>query len=488
VSAISGLTFEKQNNIVRVSHGKSGKQSEIQFTRRWEALFLELLMHRGKSLKNPSLSYEDFMDEAAKAGQSTNLNRAQMARILDSLYGGFDSINAGYWFRGQFQFPPRKRTVGPWTWKEAAAFERRKSDHRSVSIAPNVKFNTRHVPRLTTKNDSAAIRALLEDFLVVDTCAFDGDFLEAASHIEHLKWKHASLTAQALVHVRRVRMLTLAGALDDATLAIKSLSNNYSKLPPVQSKWLIEHIQTLTLRIEYARNPVSSSPHIINALLQMQFDQNQVADPLLAGARANLLSLTYRREMERHGQARHPAIAKKFFARSLNALSTAITCYLSAMAYEDVQRCCVNSAYLYQKAFNLKLTSSVDETLGWYQAAFAWNNKFNLSENSAWEYIMLGELYLDETKVRERLGTGKVRLLWHGKSPQSAEFYSDAVNVAKRLGDPLQYLHTVLNALRFNTAFGSKDIAAKNLRQFRLLAKQHPEQVETLKTEGYTLP
>jgi hypothetical protein len=453
---------------------------------------LEKLISQSISLSKTPLDLEAFNKAVKELGQKTPLNRMQMSRIIESIFKGFNSIGRGPWAKSRLKFNQREKTVGPWRWAETNQAVRAAHQTSASAAFPSAGFPTptltRYIPKLTKESSGKAIRLMLATFLEADSLAFDGDYSQAIDVFESRELTAASAATKSLIAIRKARWLILSGQLDAAEALLIRTELIASKMPIEQSQWVRLHARNLLLRTQYVRNPVLNSANIIKELTGLKRAPSIAPDPLLAGARANLLSLAQRRRMESFKRAQDRLKAKKHYTRAIDSLSTAILCNLAANSYELVQMCCVNMAYLQQKALEMKLISSIDEVFAWYAIAFAWNNKFNLSENSTWEFIMVGELFLRETRAQERFALTATKLHWQGLRPDQSKFYRAALNNAHRQSEPDQIIHALLNAYLFEEKFGSATLAKTYASQWAEFCIQHPRQLEALKMQGYKLP
>jgi tetratricopeptide (TPR) repeat protein len=482
-----------EENFVEVT--APGLSETIQFSHRWEACFLELLIKQSVSTVAKPLDLVAFNKAVAGLGQKTALNRMHLSRLIESIFKGFHAIGRGQWVKSRLKFGHREKTVGPWRWVETNQAVRAASTHNTAhNTTPNAgtPFTTptlqRHIPKLTRECSGKAIRLMLATFLEADSLGFDGDYSQAIDVFESRDLSTASAATRSMIALRKARWLILSGQLDSAEKLLADTELLASKMPIEQGQWVRLHAKNLALRAQYVRNPVLSSASIIKELTSLKRAPSIAPDPLLAGARANLLSLAQRRRMEGYKRQQDRLKAKKHYIRAIDSLSTALLCNLAANSYELVQMCCVNMAYLQQKALGMKLISSVDEVFAWYAIAFAWNNKFNLSENSTWEFIMVGELFLHENKAQERFALAATKLHWQGLRPDQAKFYRAALNNAHRQGEPDQIMHALLNAYLFEEKFGSANAAKSYASQWAEFCGTHTRQLEALKMQGYKLP
>jgi hypothetical protein len=472
----------------------TGLTESIQFSHRWEACFLEKLISQSTSPSKTLLDLEAFNKTVKELGQKTPLNRMQMSRIIESIFKGFNAIGRGPWVKSRLKFSQREKTVGPWRWVETNRAVQVAYETSAAALSPSGAFPiqtptpSRYIPKLTNESSGKAIRLMLATFLEADSLAFDGDYSQAIDVFENRELAAASAATKSLIAIRKARWLILSGQLDSAEALLIRTELLASKMPIEQSQWVRLHARNLLLRAQYVRNPVLNSAQIIKELTGLKRAPSIAPDPLLAGARANLLSLAQRRRMESFKRAQDRLKAKKHYIRAIDSLSTAILCNLAANSYELVQMCCVNMAYLQQKALAMKLISSIDEVFAWYAIAFAWNNKFNLSENSTWEFIMVGELFLQETRAQERFALTATKLHWQGLRPDQSKFYRAALNNAHRQSEPDQIIHALLNAYLFEDKFGSSSLAKTYASQWAEFCIQNPRQLETLKMQGYKLP
>jgi tetratricopeptide (TPR) repeat protein len=478
----------EENSVELTAPGFSEK---IQFSHRWEACFLDLLMAQSLSQSKKPLDLETFNKAVAALGQKTLVNRMQISRILASIVSGFQAIGRGPWVRARLKFSQREKTVGPWRWVETNQSVQAAQVAQGANTV-GVPFVTvtlkRNIPKLTKECSGKLIRLMLANFLEADSLAFDGDYYQAIDVFDSRNLTSASGATKSMIAIRKARWFILTGQLDAAEALLMHTELISSKMPIEQSQWVRLHARNLLLRTQYVRNPVLSSPGIIKELTSLKRAPSIAPDPLLAAARANLLSLAHRRRMESYKRNQDRLKAKKHFIRAMDSLSTALLCNLAANSYELVQMCCVNMAYLQQKALAMRVISSIDEVFAWYAIAFAWNNKFNLSENSTWEFIMVGELFLLEPRAQERFAITAAKLHWQGLRPDQSKFYRAALSNAQRQSEPDQIIHALFIAYTFEERFGSASLAKTYAAQWAEFCAQNPRQLESLKTQGYKLP
>lgn len=478
------MTLDLDANLLTLI-GPDSRQS-IQFSRRWECLLIDLLYRSALLPNQVPVDIKTFSVAAAARGQKTPVTRMQMSRLITSIFQGFDSIGQSQWIKRHFKFRQREKTVGPWRWQtdKLALIEPIENSNSNLNRLSLSKIT----PRLTIESQSKQIRTALLWFLNSDALAFDGEYDQALELLEQADLYGLSDSAIHLLELRRARWLLLSGQLDEAQSTLQSGLKSATKLSRPQQVWFQFHAEILLLKVRYAQNPAANARMIERALTAQPRSAMQPSDPLALAAQANLLSLVQRRRMESLNRTQERQLARKYWYRAMDSLSTALIGNLAGQSYELVQSCSVNMAYLQQTALEMKLTTSIDEVFNWYACAFSWNNKFNLSENSVWEYIMLAEFYLFEPKVQERFQAKESQLHWQGVRPDKPEFYSSALKNARRLGAPDQIILTLLNGYTFESRFGSRKAAKTYANQLTAVCREHPDHLKALILQGYELP
>lgn len=464
----------------------SDSRQSIQFSRRWECLLIDLIYRSALLPNQAAVDIKSFSVAAATRGQKTPVTRMQMSRLISSIFQGFDSIGQSQWIKRHFKFRQREKTVGPWYWQldELALIEPNEPSASKLNRFALSKIK----PRLTVESQSKQIRTALLWFLNSDALAFDGEYDQALERLEQADLSGLSDSAIYLLELRRASWLLLSGQLDEAESTLQSSLKTATKLSRPQQVWFQFHAEILLLRVRYAQNPSGNARMIESALTAKPRAALQPSDALALAAQSNLLSLVQRRRMESLYRPQERQLAKKYWYRAMDSLSTALIGNLAVQSYELVQRCSVNMAYLQQKALEMKLTTSIDEVFNWYACAFSWNNKFNLSENSCWEYIMLAEFYLLEPKVQERFQAKEGPLHWQGVRPDKSDFYISALKNARHLGAPDQIILALLNGYIFESRFGSSKSAKTYANQWTAMCREHPDHLKALILQGYELP
>lgn len=211
--------------------------------------------------------------------------------------------------------------------------------------------------------------------------------------------------------------------------------------------------------------------------------------------RLNLLMLCERRQLEQdpgvNGSDLHKA-ALRMVQHGHAALYLAI----SASWMERAQNVVANLAYAHQSVAKRykQAGDSASEGLHlqlavqWYTMALSYFTRFDVPENSAHEYIFLGELWQSSQRARDMFELASRGMPWLQHRPDQPSYYQHASSVAKKIKDPKQIAYCGLMQWTFGQNAPHRDSMALGLKTLRDVLAAHPDLVEVLSEEGYQLP
>ena len=251
------------------------------------------------------------------------------------------------------------------------------------------------------------------------------------------------------------------------------------------------HLQAVLLRCDYAQNPQQHYARVAQALRPLaQAWSNAPAevDAASLGERLNLLCLCERRAAECGPRGSDDDSTDARMTRLLEAAHGALFCYLLVQNHEKAQYVCANLAYAHQRI--AAKGSPVDWRLAveWHALSFGFSEGFQQSENSAWEFIYLGELWLASAEARAAFHRAELRAAWRNYDPSTLDFYVAACALADSLNDPRQQAYAWLNRYRFakHLRLRVEREAARVVLATHLA--QHPLIRQLIVEEGYQLP
>lgn len=301
------------------------------------------------------------------------------------------------------------------------------------------------------------------------------------------RWQGESGELRALRLLRRADTQITLGRHAAARV---SLAQAASAVRGLHAEVLMQpHLQAVQLRCDYAENPQQHHTRVARALRPLAQAWSLApagVDAAALGDRLNLLCLCERRAVEAVIKAPHGR--QPDLGRLLAAAHGALFCFLLVQNHEKTQSVCANLAYAHQCMAAAGRPEHWQLALEWHTLSFGFSEGFQQSENSAWELIFLGELWLASPEARSAFASARLRAAWRDHDPSTLAFYVAACAIAEGLNDPRQTAYAWLNRLRFATDAGLA--AERRLARASLdghLAR-HPPIRALLVAEGYELP
>ena len=471
------LEIDSAQNLLRID-GQAAAGSH-----RWEAALLALLVQ-------PDSTEARWLDAAGldaalqAQGQRQPLNRKQVSRLFNSLEAMFLSASGGAHFSNRLRHAPRARTVGPWLWQRQA------DDQVLLHALPASALPTQVngvLPQLAADGMLATSAALCRSVLRVQGMFHDGflagarDALDeapawAGASDELMAW-HASRLAEALWKQR-----------DFARAAeVIGLAERWVAQPGPAAMFLGDTVRLLRLRMQYVVDPMAAPTAVLAPLRPMLLHGKQV-DRLAFGLGHNLAMLCHRRWLEDAGRDAIDADYQSHRAEALAHGFAALFCFATAELPAYAQSACVNLGYLLSRVAAQRTDATLEAALAWYALAQAWHNRFDLVDDTAWEYIFLGDLVLYRPHGLSAFKRFSQNIEWEGTRPDVIEFYDKALIRAREIGDPRQIAHTALNMMHFARAKNLHDAAAAAAAELAGVFGAHPDLRTLLNAEGYPLP
>ncbi len=488
---------------------------EIEGRHRYEAVFLALLVQQGATSLKSGLTAAKLHHALTSLGQERALNRSQLLRLIDSVESTLSSLNVS---RSTISHPARKRSIGPWWWA------------REASITINVIDGARLVAMLQAKplppltfgfaksGSLADTRALLWVCFNADAFAWDGAFTDVVDGLSDKEiWSLVTPEFSAQLHMRAARAQKTLRNFSVAAEHIKKTEQLCAKQPLLKA--LFEgRIAWLRARMRYNESPVENANAVYaetSALIAMLtgLEQSNTAGrrpALEANTLAlsfNLRALAARRAIEALPNDTQNAQRMKAITACLDDCFSSLYFALTTLELELTQNIIANIAYILQRIAEKGLLSELakdpaEEVFQWYRLAFAWHHRFHLADNTAWEYIFLGEYWLlDPERVRRgkkaiasksaALGSAPRhpgQFVWHGHHPGEQNFYVHALARALEICDPRQIAYAALNLHRYSEIMDEAPLRANAIAALKTVKKKHPEVLVMMAQEGYTMP
>ena len=454
-------------------------------------------MVRGKNFAvDTAISADSIQQAIIAAGQPQGLNRAQLGRLIDSLGATLLLISQHNQISVSLAYAPRKKTVGPW-WLETSASIKWAVDSAVESAVPTVALKSDFRISLSREKLSFSSWEIALRFANAEGFVWSGLFDDAIEALSEKLPRGASREAVASWNIKRAR--TLQGqrefklATDIVRQVLKAAQMKPARLEQSQS-W-VGYAKTLLMRIEYAQDPVRNAPKILQRMLANDNPASNTLSLSNLGVQLNLAGLCMRRDAE--SKVKHMAnqtadvdvsVAFESFNEAVRLFGSAYLCYITENNFELAQQCCANAAFAIQRSIALGVTDAYYDVFGWYMLSGTLQNKFSLADNSAQEFIFIGDFWLYTSRSRAAFEEFRKRFNWQGYSPNTEEFYRTALATAERIGDPLQALNCALNLYWFLNHKGTKAAVNLAMHYFADLVDLYPQEYSLLIRDGYEMP
>lgn len=396
-----------------------------QFSRRWEARLLALLLQAAK-LSQP-LGVTSIQQSLQLHGQLQPLNRTQLKRLFSNLV---DYLSVIPGLPLQVTTDPRKHTVGPWrmVFKTAVTF--------AVDNAPDAPLSH---PLLLTEPCIDTLHQLVTHILISDAFAAHGDYRSALASLQPAYNQALTPEGQCLLWLREAMWQKRLGSFDTA----RALTHRALATPTPADPGLQTHATFFLHRITYDEAPACGMDRMLEALTE--------APPVLSAdwrTQAewhNLRALLARRQLQtQHKQGattRSADTAAAINQLALRHLESAIYHGAWQRDWDRLQAYVANYAFHLQTLYGLGISGSpsVQQIFGWHRLALAYSAKLDAAKDSAWEYIFLGSFWLDHHAelATQRISDPLAQEV-DGHSPDNEAFYIHAITQLRRCADARQ--------------------------------------------------
>ena len=384
---------------------------------------------------------------------------------------------------------PRHETVGPWSLRTAAHEQWESTGEPSLSTAPEPAVAAS--PRLNDSPCAKAVLAILSAVCVADDFAHQGHYLDAADYLaERMPGLSLSTEAVALLLLRRSRWLRRGGRLQDAAGALGRAAAMARKAPPSVRADLVAEAQVQRARLAYDTDPITTSSRIRFARLHEHVDA--AGSTQLRWECANLQAQAARRKLQHLlARARPPAQqvqqVQELLDEADHSFAAAFYWLASAADAYHLQAVLVNYAYhlqwLVRNQLHGREAATIDDVVEAWRLCQTIVERFDLPEDSAWDYIMLADLWLGDAQARHLLRSD-ARLWPRDRSPARPDFYVRGVELAHKMGNPRQKILALDRYAAFMREYGNATLAAQAKSDRDQLLMQHGSLASLLLREG----
>lgn len=502
-TAILSLTLYPQHNKVHFaatedSNSKSAGAGDTiyQFKHRWECHVLSLLWLEGQvghALKDTVLQ-----QSLRQKGQAKDLNRAQLRRLFAAL-NEFLSQLPGQPLR--LQTAPRQATVGPWALVCTAPV--RFHDAEAKPPAQTGPALWPYPLLLKPKNADQdglettcvdTLHQLLSLLLIADAFSVNGDYAEAIDTLQAVYRLPLTAEAACLVWLREAMWQKRLGRFDSARHLAGQVLANPPPLDPAQ----LSNARFWLQRIDYDESPAENHASLWHRVTPP--DAMQGADGRVLPDWHNLRALLARRRLldlpQAHARAQAGEVGPDSPAAlhecALNHFQSALYWLLQQRDWDRLLAYVANTGFHLQCVLPLGL-ATVSQVFDWQRLCLTYGDKFNLAQDSGWEFIFLGEFWLDNHAELAAPLTHTV----DDANPSQQAFYTQALDKLKKCADPRQLVIMWILYGRFvachllpptptQVQSAARVALGKTIQNaIAALLDEHPKLLKALQEEGY---
>jgi hypothetical protein len=375
--------------------------------------------------------------------------------------------------------PPRSATVGPWHVGYQAPV--------TFSVV-GVASTTWNHPLLMQSPCIDELHATVTDLLISDAFAVHGDYRSAIEALKPIDSRPITVEARCMVWLREAMWQKRLGYFD----AARALAQRVVAMPTPTDPGLHGYANFFLQRIDYDESPASTAGvlwHTVTALPPVLG-----ADWRIQAEWHNLRALvTRRRQLTLQQSADSTETPAVLHALALRHFESAIYLGLWQRDWDRLQAYVANLAFHLQCVYGHHFDGApnVQQVFNWHRLTLAYAAKLDAARDSAWEYIFLGNFWLDHHATLA--GIQRVDPLAQeveGSNPASETFYQQAIDRLRVCGDARQIAIGWTQYLRFahhHMQGSAQRIALRKAtgELLTLLTGQPKTIVQELHAEGY---
>lgn len=444
---------------------------------KWAAAMLALLIEqglRGRALDGPTL-----LEDCVRRGEAVKPDRTGIRRALLAIRTALDALGAGLGAR--IECPARAATVGPWLLRiEPGEVWRVQGDAAHSARA-------KALPQLADaggqmSNPMAAYQ-VASALAVADSLVGRGSYAEAADLLrEQIRTLPLSAEARWLWQFRWIRAANRSGQAEAARALVGQLDR--AALAPMGrvGQHFAAHLKFTEQWMHYTQHPDTVAHGLdLDALVQ-------TIDPApptqLYALACNLQALALRRQLLRKIKDRAaPSLVQTGIQEAHLAFGAA---YFWASLGDDhyhQQAFAVNYARFLHDLVRSQLTDNPQPALAWFRLAHTLVDRFDLPQDSAWDFIMLADLYLQSPDAQSLVQADA--LSWPAQlSPASAKFYDESLRLARDHGDVRQQVLALNQRAHYLVISADLGNLAATRSERDALMREHPQVAAQALSDG----
>jgi hypothetical protein len=388
-------------------------------------------------LQNRSLTKTEFESALAADEPGARLDRTGIKRLVEAADKALRDITNAETQR--ITHPARCLTTGPWQLLSKPHEQWVKQNDLMENPAADTN------PALTQCGDALLASKLAHDLAVIDALIHIGNYREAAQLLAiQLQRPALSDECSCLFGLRLVIALRNGAQLENIPSYLAGIELKAARLPVRLRTYFLGEVAMFRARELFNHSPVNASSKI--NFLQLRGHLDASPNTSTQWEWFNLKALTLRRHIEKQLQLYGPSpIIESLATQVLHEFSSAYFWTLISKNPYLNQAVACNYAYNLYWLHSKNLYPNLDACIAWFKLAHTIVDKFDLPQDSAWDFLMLGDIYLSSHLARQLIKTDV--LSWPEQTnPGHETFYQRALELARKYGDTRQEI-TALNQL-----------------------------------------
>lgn len=456
------------------------------FARRLSALFMLSLWQAAQ--QKTWLNFAQFQQLAISQGRQSRIHRSQIVRILADVRAQLAQAAP----KVRIDTTTAKGTTGPWqlycpnnvVFQASSAAPVLPDIHTPEKSDMPGSYVRILAAQVGTAERVGQLLGLLQLMLKSDVLAKESQFADAAELLKRSSSFDVSLDMQCLIWLRQARHLKAIGMFDAAAELLKSIVSQRDKLHfealPVIASLLLQ-------RIQYDKAPAAHYVALSKTLLCPA--KQWQTDTIIMFEWHNLKALILRRQILAEFE-RQQTITTALFSwhdQVFQHTEAALFCALWDSNFETVQSILANFAFYLTKMLPLGL-SDLGQTFDLYNMFMNYSEEADVGKNSAWEFIMFGEFWLDYQQPLLALCKRRPFMtltIIENQHPGNEAFYLRGLEKLKACADARQVALGYINYLRFARQNLSAAKVADIEHELQAWVAQTPELVDVLCQSGY---
>lgn len=461
--------------------------------------------------------------ELALAWKRRNLGsaptRTDMTRMLRALQAGLAQLafDSGEEIDISIAHAPRQATTGPWRLVVGAGWQVTVLNVAGKSDTNDGQSSASHLllPLSSIACPLVWVR-IAQHSARVDSLINEGYYVDALALLNLPPDVQLSSQMRLVQGLRKARILRRLGRYVEAAKVLAELLNalNESDLDWRMQAFVQAQHDLMVARTSFDEQPAAAS-------LSTKFDRLRetldcAPNPALQWEWCNFKALALRRKLDAVAGShackpqQNLQIECEELAHKIQALFA--SAYVWATLAHDMyaaQAIAINLAYNLQIHIQRRISgatagsaqSDFSPCLAWYALAHSLVDQFSLPQDSAWDFIMLGELVLRQPAARQRLASDTAA--WpESISPLQIGFYERSIELAGQFGSMRQKVEANNQMVQFlkllaqaNTGFVMPAIAIPERNQKISALRQQmgdwlqerPESAADMAREGFVM-